>query len=147
MMRAMKRIASLLRGGWHRFAAYGWTPCSPARTTATGSRPCLHGIPARRCATFVWTKRAGSFPCPGRRCVATREPGGPTSLPRSTRASFRAWRCFDDFEGMPLHGTFLIDGDGKVRWQDVSFEPFTQLDWLLGESRRLLALPANAGSK
>jgi peroxiredoxin len=62
-------------------------------------------------------------------------------------AAFHAWRCYDDFEEMPLHGTFVVDGDGKVRWSDISFEPFTQFDWLLGESRRLLALPANAGSK
>jgi peroxiredoxin/tetratricopeptide (TPR) repeat protein len=55
-------------------------------------------------------------------------------------AAFRAWRCHDDFESMPLHGTFLVDGDGKVRWQDISAEPFTQFDWLLQESRRLLAL-------
>ena len=57
-------------------------------------------------------------------------------------AAFRAWRCYDDFEEMPLHGTFLVDGLGRVRWQDVSFEPFTKLDWLLGECKRLLVLPA-----
>jgi peroxiredoxin/tetratricopeptide (TPR) repeat protein len=61
--------------------------------------------------------------------------------------AFKAWRCFDDFEGMPLHGTFLVDGDGRVRWQDVGAEPFVEIDWLLAESRRLLALPAAAGSK
>ena len=48
---------------------------------------------------------------------------------------------------MPLHGTFLLDADGKVRWQDISFEPFTQVAWLLTEAKRLLALPAGAGSK
>lgn len=57
-------------------------------------------------------------------------------------AAFRAWRCHDDFESMPLHGTFLVDAAGRVRWQDISFEPFTELAWLVGESRRLLALPA-----
>ena len=62
-------------------------------------------------------------------------------------AAFRAWHCHDDFEGMPLHGTFLVDADGAVRWQDVSFEPFTQIDWLLQEARRLLALPAQAAAK
>jgi hypothetical protein len=48
---------------------------------------------------------------------------------------------------MPLHGTFLVDGDGRVRWSDVSFEPFTAIDWLLGESRRLLQLPHAVGGK
>lgn len=60
-------------------------------------------------------------------------------------AAFKAWRCFDDFEGMSLHGTFLVDQDGRVRWQDISYEPFTDIEWLLGESRRLLALPAPEG--
>jgi peroxiredoxin/tetratricopeptide (TPR) repeat protein len=62
-------------------------------------------------------------------------------------AAFKAWHCHDDFEGMPLHGTFLVDGDGKVRWQDVSFEPFTRVDWLLAEARRLLALPAQSAAR
>lgn len=57
-------------------------------------------------------------------------------------AAFRAWRCYDDFESMPLHGTFLVDRSGRVRWQDISFEPFVELDWLVGETKRLLALPA-----
>ncbi|MGC6488120.1 MAG: peroxiredoxin family protein, partial [Planctomycetota bacterium] len=55
---------------------------------------------------------------------------------------FRRWRCYDDFEEMALHGTFLVDAAGRVRWQDISFEPFMDAEWLLGESRRLLALPA-----
>ena len=63
------------------------------------------------------------------------------------RATFRAFHCFDDFEDLPLHGTFLIDGDGRVRWQDLGAEPFLQLDWLLIESQRLLALPAQAGGR
>ncbi|MCP3920283.1 MAG: redoxin domain-containing protein [bacterium] len=54
---------------------------------------------------------------------------------------FHAYRSYDDFEDMPLHGTFLIDGRGRVRWQDVSFEPFTDTDFLLAESKRLLGLP------
>jgi len=62
-------------------------------------------------------------------------------------AAFRAWQCHDDFEAMPLHGTFLVDADGAVRWQDISFEPFKQIDWLLTEARRLLALPPQSGAK
>jgi peroxiredoxin len=56
-------------------------------------------------------------------------------------SAFKAWRCYDDFERMALHGTFLVDGKGDVRWQDISAEPFTDVEWLLGECRRLLALP------
>jgi len=54
--------------------------------------------------------------------------------------TFKAYRAYDDFEKMPLHGTFLVDGDGKVRWQDIGYEPFTDLNFLVAESRRLLGL-------
>ena len=59
----------------------------------------------------------------------------------SSLAAFKAYRAYDDFEQMPLHGTFLVDRDGKVRWQDVGYEPFSDLKFLLKEAKRLLALP------
>lgn len=52
---------------------------------------------------------------------------------------FKAWRAFDDFEQVPLHGTYLIDADGLIRWQDISYQPFMAPDFLLKESKRLLA--------
>lgn len=52
---------------------------------------------------------------------------------------FKAYRAFDDFEDLPLHGTFLIDGKGNVRWQDISYDPFMDIEFLLAESKRLLA--------
>ena len=51
---------------------------------------------------------------------------------------FKAFRAHDDFEGQPLHGTFLIDAKGKIRWQDISYEPFMDHEFLLKESQRLL---------
>ncbi len=54
---------------------------------------------------------------------------------------FKSFRCWDDFENQPLHGTFLIDSRGRVRWQDIGHEPFTDAKFLLDESKRLLALP------
>ena len=54
-------------------------------------------------------------------------------------ATFRAYRAYDDFEKAPLHGTFLVDASGDVRWQDVGHEPFTKIDFLLKEAKRLLA--------
>lgn len=54
--------------------------------------------------------------------------------------TFKSFRAFDDFEDLPLHGTFLIDGQGLVRWQDIGFEPFTDPKFLLTESKRLLGL-------
>ncbi|MDA0660551.1 MAG: redoxin domain-containing protein [Planctomycetota bacterium] len=53
---------------------------------------------------------------------------------------FRAYRCFDDFEQKPLHGAFLIDAQGRTRWQDIAHEPFVDPEFLLGEARRVTAL-------
>lgn len=60
--------------------------------------------------------------------------------------TFKAYRAHDDFESQPLHGTFLIDGDGLIRWQDISFQPFMEPKFLLTEAQRLLNLPKSNGS-
>jgi peroxiredoxin len=52
--------------------------------------------------------------------------------------TFKAYRCYDDFENQTLHGTFLIDGQGLVRWQDISYEPFMDHQFVIGEAKRLL---------
>jgi peroxiredoxin len=52
--------------------------------------------------------------------------------------TFQAYRCYDDFEQQPLHGTFFIDAAGLVRWQDISYEPFQDTKFLLAETQRLL---------
>jgi peroxiredoxin len=54
--------------------------------------------------------------------------------------AFKSYRCWDDFESLPLHGTFLIDAAGRVRWQDIGAEPFNDVEFLLKESARLLSL-------
>ena len=54
--------------------------------------------------------------------------------------AFKANRAFDDFENRPLHATLLIDPQGRVRWQDISHEPFRDVEFLLQESKRLLPL-------
>jgi peroxiredoxin len=53
---------------------------------------------------------------------------------------FKSYRAFDDFENQPLHATLLIDGQGLVRWQDISYDPFTDAKFLLQEAKRLLAI-------
>lgn len=60
---------------------------------------------------------------------------------------FREWRCYDDFEGMGLHGAFLVDAEGRVRWSDVGPEPFKDTRFLLEESRRLLGFKVAAGAQ
>jgi peroxiredoxin len=54
---------------------------------------------------------------------------------------FKAYGCFDDFEQQPLHGTFLLDREGLVRWQDIGPEPFKDAEFLLKEANRLLEFP------
>ena len=57
------------------------------------------------------------------------------------KEAFKAFRCHDDFENRAMHGTFLIDAKGRIRWQDIGAEPFTDAKFLLKESQRLLGLP------
>ena len=61
-------------------------------------------------------------------------------LSDTSLAAFKDYRAYDDFEKQPLHGTYLIDRSGHVRWQEIGYEPFMQAEWLLGECRRLLSL-------
>ena len=57
---------------------------------------------------------------------------------------FREYRCYDDFEKAALHGTFIVDSQGMIRWQDISYDPFMDVDFLLKEGKRLLSFePAN----
>ncbi len=70
--------------------------------------------------------------------------GEPLSIPifsDDKKVAFKEFRCWDDFESVPLHGTFLIDGKGRVRWQDIGADPFNDADFLLNETKRLLSLP------
>jgi peroxiredoxin len=62
-------------------------------------------------------------------------------LSDTAMSTFRAFHAYDDFERLPLHGTILIDGAGRVRWQDIGAEPFTDPDFLLVEAKRLLKYP------
>ncbi len=55
--------------------------------------------------------------------------------------AFRSYGAYDDFEQISLHGTFLVDTQGFVRWNDVSFEPFLDAGFLLTEAKRLLSRP------
>lgn len=57
-----------------------------------------------------------------------------------SREAFKAFRAHDDFENEALHAAALIDAKGRLRWLDVSWEPFTDTAFLLAEARRLLAL-------
>ncbi len=53
---------------------------------------------------------------------------------------FREWNAYDDFEKDALHGTFIIDPSGRVLWQDISADPFTDAEFVVKEGKRLLQL-------
>ena len=53
---------------------------------------------------------------------------------------FRNYTAHDDFEDQPLHGTFVLDGKGRMLWSDISADPFMELDFLIEETKRLLSL-------
>ncbi len=75
--------------------------------------------------------------------------GGPMPIPLLANAEmdvFKTYRAFDDFENQPLHGTFIIDGDGMVLWQDISYEPFMDHKFVLKEAQRLLSQRGHASA-
>ncbi|MDB4419017.1 peroxiredoxin family protein [bacterium] len=53
---------------------------------------------------------------------------------------FKGYTAHDDFEKEALHGTFVLDGKGRVLWNDISADPFMDLDFLIKEARRLLKI-------
>ena len=65
----------------------------------------------------------------------TENPGSLTLLSDAAFQVFKKWRCYDDFEGMGLHGAFLVDANGQVRWADVGYEPFMDAAFLLKDCR------------
>ena len=58
---------------------------------------------------------------------------------------FKAYRAYDDFEGQPLHGTFLIDAKGMVRFQSISADPFLDVEFIKAEAARVNRLLKNPG--
>lgn len=60
---------------------------------------------------------------------------------------FKKYHVFDDYEGGPMHGTFLVSPKGKILWKDIGHEPFSHPDQLLEEAQRLLSLPRPTNPK
>ncbi len=54
--------------------------------------------------------------------------------------TFKAFRAYDDFEQEALHATLFMDASGRLRWIDISWQPFTDTAFLLREAQRLLSL-------
>lgn len=58
-------------------------------------------------------------------------------LPDPKLEVFKRYRAYDDFESQPLHGTFLIDASGNVRFQRISADPFLDVEFIKTEAARL----------
>lgn len=56
------------------------------------------------------------------------------------KSIFKQYTAHDDFEDQPLHGTFVLDGQGRILWSDISADPFMEVDFLIKEGNRLLKL-------
>jgi peroxiredoxin len=55
---------------------------------------------------------------------------------------FKAYRCID-FGNQPLHGTFVIDAQGRVRWRNISDKPFNDPASVLKEAKQLSSVVAD----
>lgn len=49
----------------------------------------------------------------------------------------RRFTSYDDFEEMELHSTILIDARGRVHWKRTGGDPFTDMDFLIKELKRM----------
>jgi peroxiredoxin len=71
--------------------------------------------------------------------LATYEEKGGFPIPLLSDAKldiFKVYRCVD-FDNQPLHGTFLIDAQGRVRSRRISDEPFNDSALVLKEAKQL----------
>lgn len=57
-----------------------------------------------------------------------------------SKALFKSYRTYDDFEDAPLHGTFLIDGHGGVRFHRIGSDPFLDVEFIKRETERIRKL-------
>ena len=60
-----------------------------------------------------------------------------TLLSGTDLVAFQNVGAFDPLHEMPLHGTFLIDPNGRVLFSDIGPEPFNEPEFLLQEANRL----------
>ena len=67
-------------------------------------------------------------------------------LSDTDHADARRFTSYDDFEDMELHSTILIDTRGRVHWKRTGGDPFTDMDFLLKEVKRMNETAANPGA-
>ena len=60
-----------------------------------------------------------------------------TFLSDTAHGNARRFSSYDDFEEIELHSTILIDKTGCVRWKRTGGDPFTNIDFLVNELKRI----------
>ncbi len=60
-----------------------------------------------------------------------------TLLSDKNHENARRFASYDDFEDIELHSTILIDKKGCVRWKRTGGDPFTNMDFLVNELKRI----------
>jgi peroxiredoxin len=53
------------------------------------------------------------------------------------RANAHRFAAYDDFEDMEIHATVLIDKMGRIHWGSIGGEPFTDMDFLGKQLKRM----------
>ena len=71
---------------------------------------------------------------------------GMTLVSAAQENAFESHHCVDPADGSWLHATILVDGADRVRYFDIGPQPMMDAEFVLNESRRLLALPPSAES-
>ena len=72
--------------------------------------------------------------------------GTSPSLASVTRtALIRSNHAVANFIATHVPDALTEEGDGRIRWQDISYQPFMETKFLLGEAQRLLKLPKHNG--
>jgi peroxiredoxin len=51
--------------------------------------------------------------------------------------AFRAWGAYDEFNQQPIHGTFILDAAGSLRWRHLGTDPFMMAGEVLREVEKL----------
>ncbi len=59
---------------------------------------------------------------------------------------FKRYGCLGEEDQVPLHGTFVVDSWGKIRWRDVGDEPYLNVVRVLEEATRVKSSVSAAAS-
>jgi peroxiredoxin len=86
---------------------------------------------------LVAVSSTSSLGLPEARMFGTNQQPFPSLLlADAAHQTFKRYGCTDASEA-PLHGTFVLDGDGKIRWKEIGMEPYMDVEKVLAEVARL----------